>query len=812
LPASHTELFGRAGDSAVVRDQILQTPGRLVTLTGTGGCGKTQLALLAATSLIDSFANGVWLVDLAAVHAAQLVPQTVISALGVREQPNEPPSQTLVGWIGERIMLLVLDNCEHLLDACARLAAALLDACPNVRLLATSREPLRISGERVWRVPSLGIPEPRSILVADQVMQFPSVQLFVQRAQAVQSDFRITPRNVEVLAAVCARLGGLPLAIELAAPWVRVLGPEQILERLDDAFELLVGGSRLAPNRQQTMRATMDWSYGLLAETERVAFRRLAVFVGSWSLEAAENVCSGDYAERHEVLAHLTRLVDASLVQVEEREERARYRLLEPVRQYARQRLSASGETHAVRSRHAAFFLSFAARWETDANFGGPGRQTALSALEREQDNLRATLQWCLEYGDAEKGISIARALWTFWVIHGMYTEGRSWLAPLAALPDAAKDPALRAVAQSIEATLAWRQDEYVFAQALFQEALPHLRMAPAPRLLMSVPNDLGLIAIRVGDYSGAQTYLKESLAAARAAGYRIDEAIALRNLSRLALMQEDYPNARTLAEEAETLARAAGDDWALCHSLTALQQVALRQGELSAARPFVEESLALARRIGEFWVLPFILDELAQVAIREGHTAEARSALRESLFLRQDQANRSGIMYSLESIAALAATEAQPRCAIQLAAAAAALGRAVGVRLTPMEQTMVDQWLVPAQQALGHDAADSAWETGQLMSLEQAVELALTATQAQPMQPDVLPAGLTQRTVLSRREQQVAALLAEGLTNRQIAERLVVSERTVAAHIEHILDKLGFASRHQVAAWASDNEIGNNS
>jgi non-specific serine/threonine protein kinase len=486
-----------------VRQLTLETPGRLVTLAGTGGCGKTQLALLVATSLIDSFLDGVWLVDLAPVQAGHMVAQTAISALGVRERPGETPSQTLVACIGGRRLLLVLDNCEHLLDACAQLVAAVLDACPNLRLLTTSREPLRISGECVWRVSSLDIPEAHSILNPEEIAQFPSAQLFIQRAEAVHSDFAITHRNAGVVAAICARLGGVPLAIELAAAWVRVLGVEQILERLDDSFAFLVGGSRSAPRRQQTMRATMDWSYGLLEEAERAAFRRLAVFVGGWSLEAAGYVCSRATVEQDEVLAHLTRLVDASLVQVDEREGRARYRLLEPVRQYAYGWLGAAGELEAIRRQHAAFFLSFALHWETDANFGGPGRQTALTALERELDNLRAALRWYLEQGDAENGISIGRALWTFWVIRGLYTEGRSWLAPLAALPDATKVPALRAVAQSIEATLAWRQGEYAVAQSLHQEALPHLRQAPAPRLRSSVPLDLGSIAINAGRLFG---------------------------------------------------------------------------------------------------------------------------------------------------------------------------------------------------------------------------------------------------------------------------------------------------------------------
>jgi predicted ATPase/DNA-binding CsgD family transcriptional regulator len=820
LPAPHTQLFGRRQDCATVRDLILETPGRLVTLTGTGGCGKTQLALLVATSLIETFPDGVRLVDLASVQTAQLVPTAMISALGVREQPNETPLQTLVDWVGARRVLLVLDNCEHLLDACAQLATALLDGCPNLRLLTTSREPLRISGERVWRVPSLGVPEPGSTLLPDQVTRFPSVQMFVQRAQAIRSGFMVSARNAAVVGTICAHLEGLPLAIELAAAWVRVLDVEQILERLDDTFGLLVGGSRTAPTRQHTMRATMDWSYGLLTDAERVVFQRLAVFVGGWSLEAAENVCSGGTVERPEMLAYISRLVDASLIQVDEREERPRYRLLEPVRQYALLYLRESGELEAARRQHATYFLSYALFWETDANYGGPGRRAALAALDREQDNLRATLRWCLDYGEAEQGIFLARALWTPWVLHGLNTEGRSWLAPLAALPGAAQDPALRAVAQSIEATLAMRQDEYVVAQALLHAALPHLRQAPAPRVRITVPNDLGLMAMVQGDFSTAQALLEEALAASRAAGFRVDESISLRNLARVALWQRDYPTARALCQEAEVLARAAGDEWCVCGALNGAAQVALRQGDLSTARPLLEECVAWERtitRVGDLWTLAFSLDDLAQVAIAEGNYAEARTSLRESLLLRREQGSRYGVLFSLEYIATLAAAEADSRSAIQLATAVASLRDAYGMRQSPMGQAMLDKWLVPLRQALGEDAYQSAWDAGRAMSFDQAVELALAATEPQPETqsptdlPDQAPYAPKQRvTELSPREQQVASLLAEGLTNRQIAERMVVTERTVAAHIEHILDKLGFASRHQVATWAADNGLRN--
>jgi non-specific serine/threonine protein kinase len=808
LPALHTQLFGREQDSAAVQELVLHTAGRLVTLTGTGGCGKTQLALLVASNLIDAIPDGVWLVDLAPVQAAQLVPQTVISALGVREQPNETPAQTLVAWIGSRGLLLVLDNCEHLIDACAELAATLLDACPNLRLLTTSREPLRISGERLWRVPSLGIPEPRSVR-PDQVARFPAVQLFVQRAQAVKSDFVVTSHNAAAVSAICARLEGLPLAIELAAAWVRVLGVEQILERLDDTFELLVGGSRSAPGRQQTMRATLDWSFGLLTDAERVVFRRLAVFVGGWSLEAAEAVCSGGEVAAKRVLDHLTRLVDASLVQVEDHDEHPRYRLLEPIRQYAQICLSASGELDAVGRQHATFFLSYALRWETDANFGGPGRAAALSALGSEQENLRATLRWCLQQGDAERGIFLARALWTFWVIRGLYVEGRSWLAPLAELPAVAKSPEKRAVAQSIEATLAWRQGDYAVAQGLFEEVLPHLQRAReyAPRLMHSVPSDLGMIAQKRGDYSAARGYFQDALTAARAAGVRADEALSLHCLGAQAVIEEDFPAARALCEDGLAVARAVGDAYALAGILRWLGWLKFLEGDVPASQQLLEEAVAIHRRLGERYVLADVLERLALVATATGRYAKAGEAFGESVQLRHEMGDRSGIADSLEGIAALAAAQRHPTQAIQLAGAAASLRATSGSTFTPARRTMLDQWLVPLRQTLGEEAIHSAWEAGQAMSLEQALELALGTTRSRPTQPDQPSDGLKQRgTGLSPREQQVAALLADGLTNRQIAERLVLADRTVAAHIEHILDKLGFASRHQIAAWAAEN------
>jgi non-specific serine/threonine protein kinase len=810
LPTPATAIVGRDREIAELRQLLLSDDGRLVTLTGVGGCGKTRLALGVASKLVGSFKDGIRLVELAALADPQLVPQAVASMIGVRERSDRSLLNALVTFLAGRQVLLVLDNCEHLVNPCAELADTLLNCCPGVRLLATSREPLHIAGERAWRVPSLATPDPHSIVPQDELMRYAAVQLFVERAVAVQADFAVTARSAPLLADICARLEGLPLAVELAAAWVRSLGVEQILERLDDTVGLLVGGSRTAPSRQQTMRATLDWSYGLLLTPAQIVFRRLAVFVDGWSLEAAEEVCSSSGIAAQDVLDLLTGLVDASLVQVDDREGRARYRLLEPVRQYAHTQLEASGELDAVRHRHATRFASFADGWETDANVGGPRRKIAHAALVQERENLRAALRWCLDHGEAPMGFRLAKAHWNLWVVQGAFSEGRAWLTQLAALADAAKDPAIGAVAKSIEATLAWRQGSYARAQQLLREALPLLRSADDPWPLHVALADVGSIALYQGDYRAAQAHFDESLAVARAAGDRVNEATTLSNLGWLALHQEDYSTAHARCAASLAVARAVGDVWAESHSLNGLAYTMLRQGNLASSRRLAEESLVLQRQLREHYLLARCLDILGQVATAEGQFVAARASLRESLHLRRELGNRTtGIADTLESIAALAATETQREESVQLAGAAASIREQVGAPLSPMGRAMLDRWLVPLGQVLGMETTRLAWETGRRMAIEQALDQALSATEAPVARSSSPPTRSAEQVAgLSPREREVAALLALGLSNRQIAERLVVTERTVGAHVEHILDKLGFASRHQVGAWADERGL----
>ncbi len=405
LPRQLTSFIGRERETAEIKRQFTTT--YLLTLTGTGGSGKTRLGLQVAADVIDEFPDGVWWVDLAALADPPLVPQTVASTLSLREQPGRPLIETLLEHLQPRTLLLVLDNCEHLLFACAQLVDALLRGCPHFKTLVTSREGLGIAGETLYPVPSLSTPDPQRVPPPEQLAHYEAVQLFTERAMAIQPTFRVTQRNAEAVAQVCRRLDGIPLAVELAAARVKVLPVDQIASRLDDQFRLLTGGSRMALPRHQTLRAAMDWSHNLLSDPERTMLRRLSVFAGGWTLEAAEAVCMGEGVEATDPLDLMTRLVDKSLVIAEARDGQGRYRLLETVRQYSRDRLLESGEAEVVRKRHRDFFLALGESAETHR--GGPNQVMWLDRLEAEHDNLRAALEWSLGGGDAEAALRLAK-------------------------------------------------------------------------------------------------------------------------------------------------------------------------------------------------------------------------------------------------------------------------------------------------------------------------------------------------------------------------------------------------------------------
>lgn len=462
-----TSFIGREREITEVKRVLGGT--RLVTLTGSGGAGKTRLALQVAADVVEAYPNGIWLAEFAPIADPTLVPKIVASALNVPEQPGHNMTETLTDSLRRKTLLLVLDNCEHLLTDCAELTTALLRACPQVRILTTSREALGVPGETLWRVPSLSLPDAGQVPTVEDMVQCEAVRLFVDRAVATAPEFAITPKNASAIARICQRLDGIPLAIELAAARVKVLAVDQIAARLDDRFRLLTGGSRIAVPRQQTLRATMDWSYGLLLEKERAVFRQLSVFAGGWALEAAEAVCVGKRIKKHAVLDLLAELVEKSLVEMETQDGEARYRFLETIRQYSWEKLVESKEAAAVRTRHRDWYLALAERAESELH--GPQQGVWLERLESEHDNLRAALRWSkTEEGGAEAWLRLAGALHWFWNIRGHASEGRDWLeGALSTKRDTSASVRARALCGA--GILAWRQGDINRASMLLQEA-----------------------------------------------------------------------------------------------------------------------------------------------------------------------------------------------------------------------------------------------------------------------------------------------------------------------------------------------------
>jgi predicted ATPase/DNA-binding NarL/FixJ family response regulator len=654
LPASLTSFVGRERELAEVRRLLAAT--RLLTLTGAGGVGKTRLALEAAADACEHYPDGVWLVELAALADPRLVPQAIAGALGVVEQPGRSLTETLVRWLAGKRLVLLLDNCEHLLDACAQLAEALLRACHELRILATSREALRAAGETTWRVPSLALPDPDGPLLAAALAEVEAVRLFDERARAARPDFAVTDRNAPAAARICRRLDGIPLAIELAAARASALSVEQIAARLDDQLRLLTRGARTAVPRQQTLRATIDWSHDLLSEDERAVFRRLAVFAGSFALEAAEAVCEGESGRAGDgedggggvtsplhprspapplpldVLDLLSRLVDQSLVQVEsDVAGEARYRLLETVRQYAGEKLAEAGEAAAMQRRHAEWCLALARRAEAD--WGLRDQLTWLARLDADGDNLRAAMTWSLDH-DAALGLALAPCLRYYWQARAYLTEGRGWLERMLRAEDSGgPERAARRARALVAAIVVTRvYGDHAACRAWGTEALALSRTLGDTPLLVKALIELGAVGVLDGDFHPARAWLEEALPLARELDDRRSVAIATFFLGRLTAAQGDYDRARALFAESLALHRAGGDIYFVSFRLRELGLTALHQGEAAPARALMEEALASARQVGAPITIALAQEGLGLIACWQGDLREATRRFEASL------------------------------------------------------------------------------------------------------------------------------------------------------------------------------------
>lgn len=631
LPAPLTSFIGREVEMAEVRKLV--EAGRLVTLTGTGGCGKTRLALEVAAVLLEGQPDGAWFVDLAPLTDPALVPHAVAAALGVPEEPG----RALVGLLTDHLracrLLLVLDNCEHLVDAAADLADRLLRACPGLRVLVTSREVLGVLGEVAWRVPSLSFPDPNARSSPEELLGYESVRLFLERARAARVERSLSEEDREAVAQVCARLDGIPLAVELAAARAAVLSVDQIAARLDDRFRLLTTGSRTAPSRHQTLRATVEWSHDLLGSPERVLFRRLAVFAGGFTLDAAEAVCSGDGVEEEDVLDLLAQLVGKSVVQMDDRGASVRYRLLETIRQYAREKLVEAGEGAQARSRHRDWYLRLAEDAEAGA-FGIDGR-AVLEWLEMEYDNFRAALEWSVEDPRGEEtGLRLAHALHPLWLLRSHCREGLAWME--AMFRRSGEDHAMRAAVASRAANLAFRIGERDEAVRLSDLALTLARQSGERRCVGAALKIVAkLAALSRGELDRARSLFTESLAIGRELGDEVLVAGSLLWLGFVAQRQSRYGEAR--ARVAEFLA-SSGEHWyGRARALYLLGWVESEQGEYRAARERLDRCRALAASVGDRGYELRALEALAWVAIAEGRLADVRAIYEEILALSQD-------------------------------------------------------------------------------------------------------------------------------------------------------------------------------
>ncbi|MGP3979609.1 ATP-binding protein [Streptomyces sp. KR80] len=763
LPAEVTSFVGRRHEVAEVKR--LLSASRLVTLTGVGGVGKTRLASRVAADLRQTFPDGVWLVDLAPLDTAELLAQTVAEALEIRDHSSRPPLEVLIDHLGDKRVLVVLDNCEHLLPECAVLADRLLRATSGLRILATSRQVLGVAGEQTMAVPALDLPHARSPRrSAGSLAQCDAVRLFADRAGAILPEFAVTEANRDAVERVCRQLDGLPLGIELAVVRLRALSVQQLLDRLDDRFGLLTGGSRAVLPRHQTLRALIDWSWILCTDQERLLWARASVFSGGLDSDAAEAVCSGDGIPHDEMLDVVTGLVDKSILIKEEHPSAVRYRFLDTLRQYGREQLIASGQMAAVQRRHRDYYRRLAA--DARADLFGPSQVAWFTRLHLEHANLRTALEYSYaEPGEAGTGLAMAADLLFHWITSYYLGEGRRWLDQgLAVCPEPSA----------------------VRARALWSNSW---------------------LAIIQSDTASAADMLEESRAIGKQLGD--DSVLAYTALysGMIAMYGRDAETAIGLYEEAVDRHRAGNDPVGLASALLRLSLAHSFLGDSPRAIAFGEESLRVCDARGEGWHRAYTMMALGVEVWRQGDTRRAAALEMESLTFNRSLDDPLGVGVNLEVLAWIAATEEQYPRAARLLGVLQTVWQTIGAPLSGYGHLVRyhDECTVRTRAALGAAAFRDTVKQGAGLSYDEALDYALE---------DRLPAepggGAAERpSPLTRRETEIADLVAQGLSNKEIAAALVIAQRTAEGHVERILSKLGFHSRAQVAVWVAERNRG---
>ncbi len=819
--------IGRERELGELRE--LADASRALTLCGAAGIGKTRLALRLIGELAPGYADGAWFVELADLRQPELVVARIASVLGVAEEPGRPLLATLADVLRPRHALIGLDNCEHLVDACAKVCHRLLASSPGLKVITTSREPLRVAAETIWQVPPLSLPRPGAgppgpDALGSDALGSDALRLFADRAAAVQPGFMLAPANVIPVSAICRSLDGLPLAIELAAAWVRALTVDQIQARLADRFRLLSSAERTPPARHRTLRAAIDWSHDLLTPAEKILLRRLAVFAG-WSLDMAEQVCADPYPQGgrealdvQDIVGLHVSLADKSLIIAEHDQYHQggiRYRMLDTIREYASERLAEAGEHDLLHAR----FRDYAVREVERLSFAGMARAAAtwqervdsIHRFEAEQANLRQILGRCLMAGDAELGLRICMSMRPVWIVQGSFAEGIGWIDAFLALdapgvPETVRGAGLVSRAQLALAPDPARAREHALA------GLELCRGAGSEFWAASALNLLAEAALHAGELAEAIARADEALELARGSGDRWNEAYASGTRAAAAAAEGDMAEARRLARSAHEIMREIDQQWGLARALLGLGDLARLTGDPHGARQRYQQALAILREVSARPEIARCLAGLGRLAISQGELSLAREHLTESVELSQAAGSRIGVIRALEAFTTLAVAEDDPVLAVRLAAAAAAMRRVAELPAAPAGRA---QRALDAAARLGEEVIGELWAEGSALDGDAAVALAVSGRppgQGQPgqaqsgqAQSGQAPPGQGHQAGLTPRELEIVALVCQGLSNRAIAEALVISQATAARHVANIMAKLGFTSRVQIVAWALD-------
>ncbi len=727
LPVQRTGFVGREKEVAAAQELLLRHDVRLVTVTGPGGIGKTRLAVQVANGLIDRFPGGTHFVSLSPLSDPGLIASVIVQALGIREAGGHSPLEILKENLQDPSsapLLLLLDNFEHLVGAVPTVAE-LLGMGPNLKILVTSRSPLHVYGEHEFPVPQLAVPDSRSMPSLAVLSQYPAVALFVQRAVAAKPDFELNSENAPAVTEICARLDGLPLAIELAAARVKVLSPSSLRTRLTSRLHLLTGGARDMPQRHQTLRAAMDWSYDLLSAAEQKLFRRLSVFVGGCTLEGAEAVCDAKGDLDSDLLDGMASMVDKSLVQPDEQAKvESRFVMLETIREYALEKLEASGEKAHTKRAHAAYCLVLAE--EEAAKQSGTEEDEWLARFAVEHDNFRAALEWLIETGNAEWGLRLGAALFRFWEMREYLAEGRDRLGKLLKLTAAPTKTRARALLAA--GVLAVEQGDCLSADTLIRESLDISRELADQQGAAVCLNALAVSARDQGDVQVARYLFEESLALWREVGDQMAVARSISNLANIVKVQGDNARARGLYAECLAIFQRLGDRTGVAWSMNYQGDVARVQGDCAAARTLCEQALAIFRELDDRWGIAGTLADLGSLASEQGNYFAARDLYRQSIKIFQELEHKRGIARLLECFACSAAVQLEAERSLRLAGAAAALRQNIGAPLTPSEQAKLEASLHPVRQALAGTPGVTAWMEGRALPLEKAIEEALMA------------------------------------------------------------------------------------